>query len=75
LRAITLQLAFALATADSIAMGRARISIGAGTRTPTRFVEVGGGDASGHSGFIHAGLGRAERTEIRVQWPDGDRRP
>jgi hypothetical protein len=50
----------------------ARISIRTGTRTQTRFVDVGGGDASGHSGFIHVGLGTAERAEIRVQWPDGD---
>ena len=38
----------------------ARISIRTGTRTQTRFVDVGGGDASGHSGFIHVGLGAAE---------------
>jgi hypothetical protein len=53
----------------------ARISIRTGTRTQTRFVDVGGGDASGHSGFIHVGLGTAERAEIRVQWPDGDQSP
>jgi hypothetical protein len=38
-------------------------------------VDVGGGDASGHAGFIHVGLGTAERAEIRVQWPDGDQSP
>ena len=53
----------------------ARITIRTGTRSQTRFVEVGGGDASGHSGFIHVGLGTAERAEIRVQWPDGDQSP
>ncbi len=24
------------------------------------------------SGFVHVGLGTAERAEIRVQWPDGE---
>jgi len=43
-----------------------------GTRTQTRGVQVGGGDASGHAGWIHVGLGTAERAEIRVQWPDGE---
>ena len=50
----------------------ARISIKTGTRSQTRSVQVGGGDASGHAGWIHVGLGTAERAEIRVQWPDGD---
>jgi hypothetical protein len=53
----------------------AKISIKTGTRTQTRFVSVGGGDASGHAGFVHVGLGTAERAEIRVQWPDGDWSP
>ena len=38
-------------------------------------MSCGGGDASGHAGFIHVGLGTAERAEIRVQWPDGDQSP
>ena len=50
----------------------ARISVKTGARTQTRFVDVGGGDASGHAGLIHVGLGTAERAEIRVQWPDGE---
>ena len=53
----------------------ARITIRTGTRSQTRFVDVGGGDASGHAGFIHVGLGTAERAEIRVKWPDGDASP
>lgn len=53
----------------------ATISIRIGNRTVTRKVEVGGGHASGHSGFIHAGLGTAERAEIRIQWPDGSWSP
>ena len=50
----------------------ARIAVKTGTRTMTRMVQVGGGHASGHVGFIHVGLGTAERAEIRVQWPDGE---
>jgi hypothetical protein len=37
-----------------------------------RTVEIGGGDASGHAGWVYGGLGAAERAEIRVQWPDGE---
>ncbi|MCB1498866.1 MAG: CRTAC1 family protein [Bauldia sp.] len=50
----------------------AHISVKTGTHVMTRAVEVGGGHASGHSGFIHVGLGTAERAEIRVRWPDGE---
>jgi hypothetical protein len=50
----------------------AKIAVKIGTRTLTRTVQVGGGDASGHAGWIHVGLGVAERAEIRVQWPDGE---
>ena len=37
-----------------------------------RTVEVGGGHASGQPGFVHVGLGTAERAEIRIKWPDGE---
>ncbi|MGD0187711.1 MAG: CRTAC1 family protein [Roseiarcus sp.] len=50
----------------------AKIAVKIGTRTLIRTVQVGGGDASGHAGWIHVGLGTAERAEIRVQWPDGE---
>ena len=53
----------------------AKISIKTGLHVQARTVEVGGGDASGHAGWIHVGLGTAERAEIRVQWPDGDWSP
>jgi len=49
----------------------AKISVKSGNTTRTRAVQVGGGHASGESGFIHIGLGVAERASIRVQWPDG----
>lgn len=32
---------------------------------------VGGGHASGHLGWMHFGLGRADRAQLRVQWPQG----
>lgn len=44
-------------------------------RTITREVTVGGGHASGELGWIHVGLGAAERVSVRVQWPDGRRGP
>jgi hypothetical protein len=50
----------------------AKIVVKIGTRTLIRTVQVGGGDASGHAGWTHVGLGTAERAEIRVQWPDGE---
>jgi hypothetical protein len=50
----------------------ARISVKTGVRTQTRTVPVAGGDASGHTGWLHLGLGTAERAEIRAQCPDGD---
>jgi hypothetical protein len=49
----------------------ARINVKAGNNVMDRIVQVGGGHASGQAGFIHVGLGTAERAEIRVRWPDG----
>lgn len=37
-----------------------------------REVTVGGGHAGGQLGWIHLGLGPADRAEVRVQWPDGE---
>ncbi len=42
------------------------------TTTTTREVTVGAGHAGGMNGWMHAGLGTAERAEIRVTWPDGE---
>lgn len=50
----------------------ALISVRTGTRTQTRRIQVGGGHASGQTGFVHVGLGVSERSTIRVQWPDGE---
>ncbi|MCP4225297.1 MAG: hypothetical protein GY773_18315 [Actinomycetia bacterium] len=40
--------------------------------TIERQVTVGGGHAGGQLGWIHFGLGEADRAEVRVQWPDGE---
>jgi hypothetical protein len=56
---------------NRLAVG-AMINVKIGTRTLNRWVAVGGGHASGHLGWLHVGLGNAERAEIRVKWPDGD---
>ncbi len=50
----------------------AMVNIKIGTRTMNRYVQVGGGHASGHLGWLHVGLGNSERAEIRVKWPDGE---
>lgn len=53
----------------------ATVNIKIGNRTLIRKQTVGGGHASGHLGFIHAGLGTAERAEVRILWPDGEWSP
>jgi enediyne biosynthesis protein E4 len=50
----------------------AKLAIKIGARTIYRTIRIGGGDASGYAGWVHAGLGAAERAEIRVKWPDGE---
>ena len=49
----------------------ARLAVKTGNHVQYRRIQVGGGHASGHSGFVHFGLGVAERATLRVQWPDG----
>lgn len=48
------------------------IEVRIGNRTLTREVTVGGGHASGHHGWLHFGVGTAERARVRVRWPDGE---
>jgi enediyne biosynthesis protein E4 len=43
-----------------------------GDRTVARELTVGGGHASGESGWLHVGLGSATSAEVRVTWPDGE---
>jgi hypothetical protein len=47
------------------------IDVRIGDRTIEREVTIGGGHAGGQLGWIHFGLGEAERAEVRVRWPDG----
>ena len=42
-----------------------------GEVTMRRELTIGGGHASGRSGWVHFGLGETERPEVRVIWPDG----
>ena len=49
------------------------VTVKTGNVVQTRTVEVGGGHASGQNGFLHFGLGVAERAEVRIKWPNGDR--
>ncbi len=48
------------------------LEIRAGDTTILRELTVGGGHISGHLGWLHAGIGDAERVEVRVTWPDGE---
>lgn len=50
----------------------AKIIIKTGNVSQSRVVQIGGGHASGQTGFLHFGLGVAERASVRIQWPDGD---
>jgi len=47
------------------------IELRIGERMQLREVTVGGGHAGGQLGWIHFGLGTADRAEVRVTWPDG----
>jgi hypothetical protein len=51
------------------------VEVRAGDRTMRREVTVGGGHAGGQLGWIHFGLGAADRAEVRVLWPDGQEGP
>ncbi|MES0810444.1 CRTAC1 family protein [Roseibium sp. SCPC15] len=56
---------------NSRAVG-AKISVKTGNRTMVKDIQVGAGHASGQMGFVHFGLGVAERANVRIKWPDGD---
>ena len=49
----------------------ATINVKIGNHSINRTVSVGGGHASGSFGWIHVGLGTAERAEVRIKWPGG----
>ncbi|WP_417688709.1 CRTAC1 family protein [Roseibium sp.] len=58
-------------TSNPNAVG-AKVSVKIGNRTIVRDIQIGGGHASGQSGFLHFGLGVSERAQLRIRWPDGD---
>ncbi len=47
------------------------VEVKRGTLVMRREISIGGGHASGQSGWLHFGLGQASRAEVRVLWPDG----
>jgi hypothetical protein len=51
------------------------IEVRSGGKVQQRELTVGGGHGGGQLGWIHVGLSNAERAELRVQWPDGERGP
>lgn len=51
------------------------LEIKVGDRVTTRELTVGGGHAGGELGWIHTGVGSADRAEVRVRWPDGELGP
>jgi hypothetical protein len=56
---------------NSRAVG-AKISVKTGNHTRVKDIQIGAGHASGQMGFVHFGLGVAERANVRIKWPDGD---
>ena len=53
----------------------AQIEVKIGNLSDRREVTIGGGHAGGQLGWIHFGLGPAERAQVRVTWPDGTAGP
>ncbi|HZX55047.1 MAG TPA: CRTAC1 family protein, partial [Ilumatobacteraceae bacterium] len=51
------------------------VDVKVGDRTMTRELTVGGGHAGGQLGWLHFGLGSADRADVRVSWPDGEKGP
>lgn len=51
------------------------IEVKTGEIVQRREVTIGGGHASGKTGWHHVGLGKQPETEIRVLWPDGEAGP
>lgn len=51
------------------------IEVKVGDRVTTRELTIGGGHAGGELGWIHMGLGEADRADVRVRWPDGELGP
>jgi hypothetical protein len=69
---LALRLADAGANRDAVG---AWVEVTVGDRVLRREVTVGGGHAGGQLGWIHFGLGDADRASVRVTWPDGEEGP
>lgn len=48
------------------------VEVRCGDRVMRREITVGGGHASGRSGWHHFGIGGADKAELRATWPDGE---
>jgi hypothetical protein len=48
------------------------VEIRTGEQAQRREITVGGGHAGGQLGWIHFGIGNAERATVTVTWPDGE---
>jgi enediyne biosynthesis protein E4 len=51
------------------------VDVREGDVTTTRELTVGGGHGSGELGWVHVGLGPADRADVRIHWPDGETGP
>jgi hypothetical protein len=59
---------------NAFAIG-ALVDVRAGDLSTTRELTVGGGHGSGELGWLHVGLGPADRADVRIHWPDGETGP
>jgi enediyne biosynthesis protein E4 len=69
---LALRLVGAGANRDAIG---AWVEVRAGERVTQIETTVGGGHVSGQLGWLHMGLGEADRAEVTVTWPDGTTGP
>ena len=51
------------------------VEVRVGDRVARRELTIGGGHAGGQLGWIHFGLGEAQRADVRVLWPGGETGP
>jgi hypothetical protein len=49
----------------------ATIEVSFGGNVARRELTIGGGHSGGQLGWVHFGLGAADRADVRVRWPDG----
>ena len=47
------------------------VEVDLGSTVLRQELTIGGGHASGHLGWMHFGLGAAQKVRLRVQWPHG----